>query len=439
MSSIIEIEAELLNIHYPKDFLIDKLKENLKRLENLFQGHVIFYWGNIKSTDSSCSDNLITNEDLEHFRDMLYKRNFKDDLYLIITSPGGRIEAAESIMKYLDKKTKNFYAIVPFMAKSAANLICLMADKIFLGYYSILGSISPLVGDNFQDAIQIIEKLNDLLSYFSKGESTQEFIEKEVQKLSSKENFNEKTERDISVQNRSSQENNDNPQFLSSLPNLFNSIIKSGYPIYAAKESIRWVIEIAYWALKRGKNQLAEDKIKEIINHLLPQKGLKFYYRNMSYEYAKDMGLPVELIEENKYKEHEALILGAQNIMRILADKFDIQKLIAASNGQLFYKVKGPIESVQNTINSDPIPSMYEDHSPKASCSSVGSYASKSNYSDPNTVIEMNRNKESEFERLRAEAKESGKYSKVLDFVFENLEHYSWENWEREDDENTAE
>lgn len=62
----------------------------------------------------------------------------------MINSPGGEPNAAEKIlMMFRGKFSKEFNVIVPDYAKSAATMIALGSDKIFMGYLSELGPIDP--------------------------------------------------------------------------------------------------------------------------------------------------------------------------------------------------------------------------------------------------------------------------------------------------------
>lgn len=65
------------------------------------------------------------------------------ELDLIIHSPGGSPEAAESIVEYLRTRFDHIRAIVPVAAMSAATMICLAADEIVMGSHSQLGPIDP--------------------------------------------------------------------------------------------------------------------------------------------------------------------------------------------------------------------------------------------------------------------------------------------------------
>ena len=65
------------------------------------------------------------------------------DLDLIIHSPGGSIEAAESIGEYLSQSFDHIRVIVPHMAMSAATILSLVADEIHMATHSQLGPIDP--------------------------------------------------------------------------------------------------------------------------------------------------------------------------------------------------------------------------------------------------------------------------------------------------------
>jgi hypothetical protein len=67
----------------------------------------------------------------------------KRQLDLIITSPGGLAEATESIVSYLRSKFDHIRVFVPLAAMSAATMLALGADEIFLGGHSQLGPIDP--------------------------------------------------------------------------------------------------------------------------------------------------------------------------------------------------------------------------------------------------------------------------------------------------------
>lgn len=65
------------------------------------------------------------------------------ELDLILHSPGGSAEAAESIVEYLRTRFDHIRVIVPIAAMSAATMVALGADEIVMGSHSQLGPIDP--------------------------------------------------------------------------------------------------------------------------------------------------------------------------------------------------------------------------------------------------------------------------------------------------------
>jgi hypothetical protein len=65
------------------------------------------------------------------------------DLDLILHSPGGSPEAAESIVHYLRQKFDNIRVIVPHLAMSAATMIACAANTVVMGKQSSLGPTDP--------------------------------------------------------------------------------------------------------------------------------------------------------------------------------------------------------------------------------------------------------------------------------------------------------
>lgn len=65
---------------------------------------------------------------------------------LMINSPGGDANAAEKLLKMCRFRfSEEFNVIVPNYAKSAATMIALGADRIFMGYLSELGPVDPQI------------------------------------------------------------------------------------------------------------------------------------------------------------------------------------------------------------------------------------------------------------------------------------------------------
>ncbi|MCX6647075.1 MAG: serine protease [bacterium] len=86
----------------------------------------------------------ISDEDLQGIMEVICKLP-GPNLDLILHSPGGSLEAAEALVKYLRSKFEHIRVMVPQLAMSAATMIACAADEIVLGKHSFLGPIDPQI------------------------------------------------------------------------------------------------------------------------------------------------------------------------------------------------------------------------------------------------------------------------------------------------------
>ena len=102
----------------------------------------------------------------------IIRKNRGGKLFLILESPGGQIDTVAKIVHVCKEYFDEFNVIVPSYAKSAATLICLAADNLFLGKSGELGPIDPQVMHplekgvyfpalSIKDAIEFIESSKD--------------------------------------------------------------------------------------------------------------------------------------------------------------------------------------------------------------------------------------------------------------------------------------
>lgn len=88
---------------------------------------------------------MIEDSDADILEGLLQKMDLTNGLALLINSPGGIGIAAERIINICRhySGTKEFVALVPGKAKSAATMVCFGASKIYMGGTSELGPIDP--------------------------------------------------------------------------------------------------------------------------------------------------------------------------------------------------------------------------------------------------------------------------------------------------------
>jgi hypothetical protein len=115
-------------------------QEFIKEIEKATGRRVLVYIANLSHPDSA-----ITREDIAPFYEIVASLDDNSDIDLVIESPGGDPNAAETLVHTLLSKTRHLRVVVPQAAKSAATLISLAADEIMMSDTSELGPIDPQV------------------------------------------------------------------------------------------------------------------------------------------------------------------------------------------------------------------------------------------------------------------------------------------------------
>jgi len=87
-----------------------------------------------------------------------------DRIEILLYSPGGHPEIAYQTMKFFRGRYKEINVIVPLGAKSAATLMCLGADKIYMGELAELGPIDIQLGDPVEQGGKSFSPLDEFKS-----------------------------------------------------------------------------------------------------------------------------------------------------------------------------------------------------------------------------------------------------------------------------------
>ncbi len=134
------------------------IKENLKEFANVTGKAVL-----VLNAD-------VNNDSFQAVSNELAKLNGKQDILLVLQSPGGFIEFAFWIAKVIRGKCKDLDVLVPELAKSAATLIALAADKISLSPLGELGPLDPQMpdpsGTGPRSPLQTVKGLEFLRNYY---------------------------------------------------------------------------------------------------------------------------------------------------------------------------------------------------------------------------------------------------------------------------------
>lgn len=87
----------------------------------------------------------ITMEDINGFMAGIHGLDFNKGLLLILHTPGGMGEAAQTIVDYLRSKFTDIDVLVPTYAMSAGTMIALGCDRVIMGRQSQLGPTDPQI------------------------------------------------------------------------------------------------------------------------------------------------------------------------------------------------------------------------------------------------------------------------------------------------------
>jgi hypothetical protein len=114
-------------------------------ISNLRHGrNVIFYSsGFLQKPNVDPSLLQITHEEINGFMSVMYGMDWSKGLTLLLHTPGGVTNAAETVVSYLKSKFTDIEVIIPVFAMSAGTMISLAADRVIMGRQSQMGPIDP--------------------------------------------------------------------------------------------------------------------------------------------------------------------------------------------------------------------------------------------------------------------------------------------------------
>lgn len=125
-------------------WLDNKLKKQLTEVSKLRNDTAVIFYAS-SFLQKRLLESSITSEDINGFMDALHGADTKKGLTLILHTPGGDINAVESIVDYLHAKFKYIEVIVPYLAMSGGSMISLASNLLVLGNQSQLGPIDPQI------------------------------------------------------------------------------------------------------------------------------------------------------------------------------------------------------------------------------------------------------------------------------------------------------
>ena len=223
---------------------------------------IVYYSGWLTIDDERIS---IDSFDKNGFMSVIKDLDKSNGLDLILHTPGGLVDATESIIDYLHSVFgEDIRAIIPQMAMSGGTMIACSCKEIIMGKHSSLGPVDPqIMGIPAQTAIEEFE-----------------LAKQEIEK---------------------------NPNL-----GIFWRILLEKYPpnfMFECKNTMEWAKEILEKSLKysmfKNDNQKIIDKI---MYELVSRDATKDHSRNLSVKKCKEIGLNIKILEKDK--ELQDLVLS---------------------------------------------------------------------------------------------------------------------------------
>src|SRR6266404_4355925 len=139
-----------------KEKLLKRAYAQIGILERRRKSKIFMFIENVQDHMCYPQLNLIFNQ----------KAKFKnvDKLEILLHSGGGHAECAYQLSKLFRRHCKQLNIIVPILAKSAATLMCLAADTIYMGERSELGPLDVQITDPFEKGLDSFSPINEFKS-----------------------------------------------------------------------------------------------------------------------------------------------------------------------------------------------------------------------------------------------------------------------------------
>ena len=144
------------------EWLKEQINHSLSEVSRL-RGHtnVLFYSSAFLQKPSvPPTMTQLTLEEVNGFMSTMFGMDFNRPLTLMLHTPGGLTNAAETLVSYLRSKFERIEVVIPVYAFSAGTMISLAADVIVMGRQSQLGPIDPQMsfGNRFVSARAVVDQ-----------------------------------------------------------------------------------------------------------------------------------------------------------------------------------------------------------------------------------------------------------------------------------------
>ena len=287
-------------------WLRDKQTDTLKKLSaHRNDSNVVFYASAFLQKPGAPAQTVqITSEDLNGFMSVIFGMDWSKPLTLLIHTPGGLTNAAETLVEYIRSKFSSVDVIVPTYAMSAGTMIALASDRIVMGRQSQLGPIDPQLG---------------MMGGMVSARAVVDQFEKAKSEITA----------DVKVAHAWA------PVLQSLGPAL---LVQAQYALQYGEEMVgKWLAK--YMLATRPNNQALGASIARHFN----DAGIhKSHGRRIGRDEARAQGLTIEDMEQDQVLQD--LVLTAYHVATISFERSVATKLLATHTGRSWMKAWGPTQ-----------------------------------------------------------------------------------------------
>lgn len=241
----------------------------------------------------------ITSEDMNGLMSVIYGMDCSKGLTLVLHTPGGSINAAESLVAYLRSKFgTDIETIVPALAMSAGTMISLSSKRVVMGRQSQLGPIDPqlVVGNRQMSATGIVEQF-------------------------------EEAKRDI-LQD-------------TTLAHLWAPVLQAHGPslLVEARHALEYGERMVAGWLESGMfegNAKGKALAKKVAKHFNDATAHKSHGRRIDIAEAAKIGVVTEVLEDDQSLQEA--VLTAYHLATIIFEHSPTAKVLHTSHGRSWYK-----------------------------------------------------------------------------------------------------
>ena len=143
-----DLQDELNRIEPDKrgDHVAERLRESAKLISQHCGRNVLYYASSfLQKPHVPGLFTSLNMEDINGFMAGIHGHDFSKGLLLVLHTPGGMAEAAQTVVDYLRSKFADIDVLIPTYAMSAGTMIALACDKIIMGRQSQLGPTLSLL------------------------------------------------------------------------------------------------------------------------------------------------------------------------------------------------------------------------------------------------------------------------------------------------------